>query len=356
MKQNTLRTLLKARRQAVRASGYRPSNSVSLNRQEKPNALSYEIIASYSEATIAEIYDPRSGIKRGHYFEPRNAYLIRNVIFEPRLGLVYTIEGNLIEESTNWPIFQFYNSFPWNPGTRLKKIHLDSAIFLASSAFGHWLMEDLPLTVFALELNPNAPILVASNPPKFVSDFLALIDRQVIYLDGPVEIDSLILVQKNQDSGWPHPKDLVTLNRFEPFSSVRIKDAAKRRIYASRRGSKRSPRNEAEIERLFEEFGFEVLRMETFDLLDEIQLMSSTSIIAGVHGSALSNIIWMPNGGLMIDIVNDDYWTEAGHRLAHLNTSTYEYVKYYGAFESEISIASLGEALVSIRDRNRHLF
>lgn len=352
MKQNTLRVLLKAKRQLASATRYRPSNSVSLNRQEKPNGISFEILASYSEALIAEINDPRSGLNRGHLFEPRNAYVVRNIIFEPRLGLIYSKDGNLIEESTNWPIFQFYNSFPWNPSPRLKKIHLDSAIFLTSSAFGHWLMEDLPLTVFALGLHPKAPILVASNPPKFVSDFLKLIDREVIYLDGPVEVDSLIFVQKNQDSGWPHPKDLETLNQFEPFSLAKSKKSPERKIYTSRQGSKRSPRNEAAIEGLFRDSGFEVFRMETLDLLDEIQLMSETAIIAGVHGSALSNIIWMPHGGLMIDIVNDDYWTEAGHRLAHFKTSTYEYVKYYGAFESEISIVSLENELELIRGRH----
>ena len=119
MKQHLLRARLKLKRELVKAVGYKPGDSVSLNRHEKPNSVSYEVIRQYAESESLEIYDPRSGLMKGHYFEARNAYLVQDVIFEPRLGLLFTKEGFLIEESTNWPIYQFYNSFPWNPKTEL---------------------------------------------------------------------------------------------------------------------------------------------------------------------------------------------------------------------------------------------
>lgn len=349
MKQNFLRASLKLKRSVVRSVGYKPGNSVSLTRHERSSTVSHEIKGFYSAPFEIEIYDPRSELLRGHYFQGRNAYVLHNVIFEPRLGLVYTSVGDLVEESTNWPIFQFYNSFPWNPKKNLKKITLPSAILLPSSAFGHWLMEDLPLTIFALTLDANAPILVASNPPKYVSDFLKIVDREVIYLDGPVQINSLILVQKNQDSGWPHPKDLETLNQFAPFLSTKQQTIPTRKIYTSRRGSRRSPCNESQIEELFRGYGFEVFQMETLDLLDEVKMMSETSVIAGVHGSSLSNIIWMPRGGAMLDIANDNYWTEAGHRLAHLQESAYHSVIYKGAFNSRIESHEIEKVIMAMK-------
>jgi capsular polysaccharide biosynthesis protein len=230
----------------------------------------------------------------------------------------------------------------------LSKIPLTSAIFIPSSAFGHWLMEDLPLVIFALKIDLNAPVLVASNPPKFVSDFLQIINREIIYLDGPVRIDSLILIQKNQDSGWPHPKDLETLNQFVPFSTIKTQLPATKKIYASRRGVKRSPMNEHEVGNLFQEFGFEVFQLENLNLLEEIKLLSNTLTIAGVHGSALSNVIWMPPGGHMIDIANDNYWTEAGHRLAFLQECQYDFHLYGGAFNAPISINALRKQLKEI--------
>ena len=212
----------------------------------------------------------------------------------------------------------------------------------------HWLMEDLPLALFSLTIEPEAPILVASNPPKFVSDFLRIIDREVIYLDGPVQIDSLILVQKNQDSGWPHPKDLEMLGGFNPFSRSKEQSPPTRRIYTSRRGSKRSPSNESQIEKLFQEYGFEVFQMDTLDLLDEIMLMSETKILAGVHGSSLANIVWMPPGGAMLDIANDNYWTEAGHRLAYLRKSSYNPVIYPGGFSSKVECQGIESGIIAM--------
>lgn len=348
MKQDLLRAHLKLKRDMVRATSYRPGNSVSLYRHEKPNRVSHDVIGPYSASFAVEIYDPRSELIRGHYFQARNAHVLRNVIFEPRLGLVYTVEGELVEESTNWPIFQFYNSFPWNPKKNLTKLNLPSAIFLPSSAFGHWLMEDLSLTIFALSLDANAPILVAKNPPKYVCDFLKIVDREIIYLDGPVQISSLIIVQKNQDSGWPHPKDLETLRQYAPFLLTRQQSIPTRKIYTSRRGSKRSPGNESQIEEIFRDHGYEVFQMEHFDLMDEIRLMSETSVIAGVHGSSLANIVWMPPGGAMLDIANDNYWTEAGHRLAHLRESAYHSVIYKGEFNSNIESQEIEKAIVAM--------
>ena len=123
MNQNFLRTRLKAKREVVRAAGYVPGRSISLARHERPSTVSHDILSSYSDASTIEIHDPRSNILRGHYFQSRNAYLVRDIIFEPRLGLIYSSHGELVEESTNWPIFQFYNSFPWNPKGNLKQLH-----------------------------------------------------------------------------------------------------------------------------------------------------------------------------------------------------------------------------------------
>jgi hypothetical protein len=348
MKQVALRAALKVKREFIHAMGYQPGQSISLDRHEKPSLVSHDVLTTYSKALVSEIYDPRSQLMRGHYFNERKVYLLKDIVLEPRLGLVYSRDGYLVEESTNWPIYQFYNSFPWTPKKTIPKSVLPTAIFLPSSAFGHWLMEDLPLAIFALRFYPQAPVLVASNPPKFVMDFLKIINRDVIYLDGPMQIDSLILVQKNQDSGWPHPKDLETLNLFEPFRSAKAETPATKKVYASRRGAKRSPKNEYEIEMLFQEYGFDVFQLEQLDLLEEIKLLSTTSVIAGVHGSALSNVIWMPVGGKMFDIVNDNYWTEAGHRLAFLQECQYHYHRYLGAVDSPISIIQLQKQLAEI--------
>ena len=294
MKQIALRGKMFAKRKIAKALGYHPDRSISLERREKPCHISNEKIETYSDSSATEIYDPRSESLQGHYFQQRNAYLVKDVIIEPKQGLVYSCTGELIEESTNWPIFQFYNSFPWNPKKNITHLHLESVIFLPSSAFWHWLIEDLPLAIFALGINSSSPLLVARNPPKYVSDFLETLDREIIFLDGPVQVNSLIFVEKSQDAGWPHPKDLEVVVNYGPFVQAKQLTPALKRIYISRRASRRSPKNEVEIEEFFQSHNFEIMHLEEFDLVDEIRMMSGVSFIAGVHGAGLANLIWMP--------------------------------------------------------------
>lgn len=347
MKQDVLRARMLAKRKIVRALNYTPGNSISLDRHEKPSTVSNERIEMYSNSSTVEIYDPRSELPRGHYFQQRYAYRANNVILEPKQGLIYSSEGTLVEESTNWPIFQMYDSFPWNPKNNVKTLEIESAIFLPSSAFWHWLIEDLPPTIFALGLDSNSPILVAKNPPKYVRDFLTTLDREVIFLDGPVKVNSLIFVGKSQDSGWPHPKDLDVVVNYGPFAQVRDFSSAPGKIYVSRRASRRSPSNEVEIEELFLSRDFRVVRLEEMNLLDEIRLMSSVSFIAGVHGAGMANMIWMPPESKLFDIANDNYWTESGHHATYMLGIEYNYSIYKGELTGAVSIEEVRQKLDS---------
>ena len=348
MKQNALKGIMLAKRKITRTLGYRPGKSISLERHERPCLVSNEKIETYSDSSFIEIYDPRSESLKGHYFQNRSVYRVKNIILEPKQGLVYSSSGELIEESTNWPIFQLYNSFPWNPKKNVAHLHLESAIFLPSSAFWHWLIEDLPLAIFALGTNPSSPLLIARNPPKYVSDFLKTLDREVIFLDGPVKIDSLILVGKCQDAGWPHPKDLEVVRNYGPFVQVKQLNSVQKRIYISRRASKRSPKNEVEIEELFQSHDFEILRLEDFNLVDEIRMMSGVSYIAGVHGAGMANMIWMPKKSKLLDIANDNYWTESVHRAAYLKEIGYNHFIYSGELTGKVSIKGLAQKLANI--------
>ncbi|MEI7720834.1 MAG: glycosyltransferase family 61 protein, partial [Verrucomicrobiota bacterium] len=323
MKQLAIRRKMFAKRKIVQVFGYGPNKTVSLERQESLCNVSYERICEYSKSFGIEIEDPRSDSLRGHYFQNRTAYLLKNVILEPKQGLVYSATGELIAESTIWPPSHVYSSFPWNPGKNLKRLHIKSGILITSNAFWHWLVEDLASTIFSLQVDSNSPVLVAKNPPKYVLDFLETVDREIIFLDEPVQVDSLILVGKAQDSGWPHPKDLDVLSKYDPFVRVIQRGSLEKKIYISRRASRRSPKNEEAIEKIFLSHNFEIMRLEDLNLLEEIRIVSGVTFLAGVHGAGLVNLIWMPRESKTLDIVNENYWTESIHRAAFLSGVKY---------------------------------
>jgi hypothetical protein len=345
MDNKNIRKMMFLKRRLMKSLRYSPGRFISLSREENLVEVDVEVLDIYSQSFVQEILDPRSNQMRGHYFQERKVVRIHNVVVEPKQGVVYSQDGKLIRESTCWPTFQFYSSFPWNPPTKISSLEIDDGVILSSNPYGHWLFEDLPSTIEILSKHPNAILLVAANPPKYVLDYLSRVENEVVFLKSPVKIRSLIMIEKGEDSGWPHPQDASTLQNFKKLvvDSMNILDSTK--IYASRRKVKRSPVNELEIEQLFASSGFQVYSLEDFNFYDEIKLISNCTFLAGVHGSALMNSIWMSPGSTVYEIINDSYWTEYGHRLPRVVGHRYIYSTYSGEMTAEVPLDSIKERL-----------
>lgn len=333
------------KRKALNSLGNSPGRVTSLSREENLVEVPVEVLSVYSPGLGQEIFDPRSNQVRGHYFQERKMVKVYNVVVEPKQGVIYSQDGRLIRESTCWPTFQFYNSFPWNPSSNCSELEIDNGVILSSNSYGHWLLEDLPSTIEILDKHPHTILLVAANPPKYVRDYLSRLENEVIYLNSPVKVRSLIMIEKGEDSGWPHPQDVSTLQNFRSklVKSIKVEESVQ--IYASRRKSKRSPINELEIEEIFSSFGFEVYCLEDFDFYEEIKLISNCSYLAGVHGSALMNSVWMPTKSTVYEIINDSYWTEYGHRLPKVAGHNYRYSTYSGEKTAKVPLESIREQL-----------
>jgi hypothetical protein len=337
---------MRLKREFVSRTGYKPHNFTSINRCEKIPFLDFEQIETYSEGKSLEIFDPRSNRMVGHYFNPRIEALVRNVIVEPKQGLIYTKEGKLISESTNWSTSNLYESFPWNPKRVNHVAPTNLVINLTSSAFGHWLVEDVASSLYLIEKHPEALILVSKKRSRFITELLEFLGREYIESDGPIRVPNLLTVTHQNDSGWMHPRDLQILEKFK----MRIPGETTygKRIYASRRSLKRSPSNEKEIESLFRDLGFEVLQLENMDLVSEINLMKGVQDLAGVSGSWQFNIIWADKAQSMFDIVNENYWTELAHRVCGMKNVKYNWKVYEGDFNRPVNYGSLKHDLLKI--------
>ena len=303
-------------------------------------------LCDYSDLSTMTIFDPRSNKYLSHSFNSRATREVQNAIVEPSQGLVYNQSRRLIVESTCWPTSQVALSFPWNPKSgRFQKI--EQGIVLSSASYYHWLIEDLPTVLSSLREAPNAPLIMLQAPPAYCEDFARAVGRKTIFVQGPVFVKNLTLTEKCEDVGWPHPRDI---EEIETFGSNFLQAARtnSRKIYISRKFSKRSPRNEADVERLFSDYGFEILFSEQMSLLAQAEVFQGANFIAGIHGAGLSNMIWSRSGAVVLDIANVGYWTECFHRLAHLKGHTYEHFLYDGLVTDLIDIDPLEQKLISL--------
>ncbi len=324
--------------------GYKPHQFTSINRAEKIPFTRAEKIENYSNSFSIEVKDPRSKRTLGHYFNPRDVYLLEDVIIEPRQGLIYTDSGLLVSESTNWSTSNLYESFPWNPNRIKNYLDLPPLINLTSNAFGHWLVEDLASTIYLIQKYPAAILLVSKVRSRFVNEFIRFLNREIIEVDGPVRVRKLLTVTRQNDSGWMNPRDLEVLQEFgESVGSINHETPNK--IYATRRSLKRSPKNEVQIEDLFRSFGFSVMKLEDLDFITEIQIMKHVTELAGVSGSWQFNSIWMAPGSKLFDIANENYWTELAHRVCNLKKIEYNWSLYKGNFENVVDVKRLAKDL-----------
>ncbi len=338
MRTNTLKNLLRLKRLGRRVINDQTFQVTYLLRDERPLEVDCEVLGTYANSVSIKCMDPRNGIFLGHTFYPRFDYLLHNVIVEPVQGLLYNIDGKFIAESTTWPIYQLYSSFPWKPQKSVSAKVEQNAILISSNSYGHWIAEDLGSTLYLIEKYPESIIVTSKSAPKYVLDLIANLDREVVFLNGPTLMRNIHWVGKSQDSGWMNPADIYNI-RNSQFIKPRIsKDKASRSIYASRRNVKRSPRNEYQLELAMINEGYEVYQLEKLDFMDEIALLSEAKILAGFHGSAHANAIFMPEKASLIDIVNENYWTELGHRMAESQNQNYKHFLYSGTFSEPVNI------------------
>jgi capsular polysaccharide biosynthesis protein len=80
----------------------------------------------------------------------------------------------------------------------------------------------------------------------------------------------------------------------------RAHDAGSKLIYIQRPpGVWRTIENEDEVRRCLEERGFECFRPADHSLGDQISLFSRASVIVGMHGAGLTNILFAPSAALV---------------------------------------------------------
>jgi hypothetical protein len=178
--------------------------------------------------------------------------------------------------------------------------------------FGHWLLDCLPQVVALAAIEPHARILLPSPLRGFQRSTLSLLgvgpDRIVEWDERPMAAERLLVYESDGRAGGGRPLSALTeMRRLLTPSRV---PAAKpwRKIYVSRRDASRKRRwvsNVRELDALFTRCGFEVVVMSECPLDEQIRLFSEASIVAGVSGAGLSDIIFTPPGAHVLVLLSD---------------------------------------------------
>ncbi len=266
--------------------------------------INFRITQKISDIEIQDIIDARTQFPRSHVFEPRYVVEIERAVWDLKTGMGFSPRTKIgIKETSSWTLGNLQNTaVPLS--TRVPSLSGEH-ILLPSNGFYHWLIEDLP--TFLPLLNSQKEILVWKNAPKYVFDFLKIIDVPYAPVGRFIEVNSVSIVSKNEDSGWASRQDVEVLRTF--FKEYRRNREKSKKVYISRVSSSRTQVWERELQSLLVEDGWSVIELQTLDLEAQINLISTANVIAGIHGAGLSHMVWMNPASLVIELGGSGYRT-----------------------------------------------
>jgi len=320
------RAALYVKRRAVTSLGMRLRENYHLDSPLVPPRTDVRRIGIHTEA---QAYTRSSLMNEGtdvtYSFQRRYIYELRDATIDFLTGLVYDQRGKLIAESSAWQTNRLLCDIP-QPRIRVPKYSLAGHfIFLATTSnLYHWLLEDLPVFLRALETSPQATVLYRPSAFRPLGDFLSLLGtHQLQTASGRVRVEKLTLVAKSGGLGNPfghnvaHPEDLYFVEKWFREHVPATSQEQNQRVYLSRSRWKRATKEEPLLEAALSEAGFTVFHGD-MSLFDQIALFSRATSIVGPAGSGLVNMLWMDTDSKVTELRDPGHRWAFYYDLAHM--------------------------------------
>jgi hypothetical protein len=269
-----------------------------------------------------------------HAFSARNVYTMRDVIVGIPTGICLS-DSRVFMESYGNP-FRWFDGHVKGPRPKelalyrsVKPLPVEGPVTCFGSAtYGHVLLQEVPKLLHALEERPESTVVTWLDAPRHVGSLLALLQarnvikgRVVGLPRGLYRVDDYTFTSDEEDSGFFRRESVEMIRRYlghdanAPAGPIA---ATPKKVYLSRRRSKRSPTNEADVEAMLSSRGFAIVYSEDLDMAEEIALFEQVDLIVGPCGAGLVNLVWVKPGTRVIEIVSPRMITDFFLRLATL--------------------------------------
>ncbi len=288
------------------------------HRNDMAGSIVSELILD-NNAPIQSVKDPIiDSVVHTHIFQPRSAYVLRNVIFDPATGNV-SLHGRILRESEP-------DDFSGIIQVRIPRRIVsskDSIIWgIRPSTYYHWMLEELPALIVGLRLEPELSVFHLAPIPKFVLESTAALGIKVKESPRLLKASRLLLIDRGKDSGWPRPANVAELARCVDGLIKTQKPSAK--IFISRAGCARPGANVFAAEALALKRGYEVHRFHDLAWLEQLRVMRRAKRVVANHGAGLANIVAMNRGSEVCEVMSPEYSNPVYEILSETLSLTYE--------------------------------
>jgi len=179
----------------------------------------------------------------------------------------------------------------------------------------HLLTEGLPKLIRLRELCPEVKFASVDPPPKLLAEIdKDLFDRVVLFPEGSVIQPTTLWTIDPQPIFAPHPADISLLSHFVR-SDVKLTNLPEK-VFVTRGDD---PRLRKINQVLCEELplhGFTVADFSTLSWHEQVKTVSNARVLVGIHGAGLTNLVFMPQGGQVLELTNGEWWYSCYRRMA----------------------------------------
>jgi hypothetical protein len=175
-----------------------------------------------------------------------------------------------------------------------------------ASNYWHWMTEVI-LRVWMVRNNTHKMILILPESMKntvFVRQSLeGFRFKDIFFIPGGKHllIRNLCVPEVKRIADSYYPRELHDIRKY--YLSKRQLRSGSDRIYISRKKSaKRRVINEAEVEDLLQDYGFDCLNNEDYDFNEQVSLFSNVQHVISIHGAGLTNMLFMKEGSSVLEL------------------------------------------------------
>jgi hypothetical protein len=196
-----------------------------------------------------------------------------------------------------------------------------------SNNYYHWMLDGLTRLAVRDYLPEETKILLPPQIPRFAKETLNLLG-----LESHSEATSYPCVHPERFYFCSPSAMTGVWNPFgyrwlrESFTPYFSKPDSGPPIFLTRRGNSRIPDNLETIEQFFDSHGFELIDCAAISVEEQIRRVSAAPAIAGLHGAAMTNILWAQKNIPVMEIFQSDYLNGCYEQIALEGNLDYAHV------------------------------
>lgn len=182
----------------------------------------------------------------------------------------------------------------------------------------HWFMDGLT-RLYHLDTFPtDCRILVPRDLPSYAQHSLKILglNHRIEETSGEdLQIERYWFAGPTMLTGCPDPAGTSWIrNRILP-KKIQVPEKL---LYVERTAGTRSCSNSLELRQFFANRGWDIVDPGTLPLDQQIDLFASARLVVGVHGAALTNLLWMSPGARVLELMPSKRRNGCYASLAHV--------------------------------------